>query len=220
MAGKVEYPGRDRHVRQVANYVRNTTRLRYSREELSHVCSFLGLVSEEREAFEKLVKKGVRLFPEAPEFHMMLGTLELEKGPFRANLPQARTHLEKGLERAQAEQASNPRAPEMIKEIRRVLSRIDTLTSGPLGLPFGASPFGGPEAPFGGPGSLPAQLLDIIESMGLDPADLDPYEDDDYDDEDDFEDIPLPLPRGPRPQPPQPGGRKGKGKKGKKRKKR
>ena len=170
LAGDVAYPGRDGHVRQVVDYLRRTTRVKYRREDLAQVCSFLGMADAKgaRELFEKQAKRGARLFPEAPEFPMMLGSIEMEKGPFRSNLGQARKHFSRALELAQALQAREPKAGAMLASIKDALSALDALSTGPMGFPFG---------PMGGP---PADLFEMFETMGFD-ADgpIEPGDDDD-----------------------------------------
>ena len=72
-------------------------------------CSFVVLVPKHGDLLEKLAKRGLKLFPDAPEFPMMMGTVEMEKGPFRANLDQARKHFEAALKLAQAQESSDPK---------------------------------------------------------------------------------------------------------------
>ena len=178
VAGDVVYPGRDEHVRQVVEYLRRTTRTKYRREELAKVCSFLGLARARgsRELFEKFARRGLKLFPEAPEFSMMLGSVEMEKGPFGGNLYQARKHFAKALELAEAQQAREPHVDAMVPKIREALSGLDDLMSGPMGFPFG---------PFGRRGGPASDLFEMFDVMDIDPDD--PFGTDD--------DAPAPAPR-------------------------
>lgn len=210
LAGDVPYTGRDTHARQVADYLRRTTRLKYRREDLASACSFLGLIPRERKLFETLAAKGSRNFPDAPEFPMMLGAFEMEKGPFRADLPKARRLLEKGLHLAEAQAPADPRAAAMVPKLRETLTSLEDLAALPMHSPFGAFPFGGPGSPLPDPSSLPPHVLDMIETIagqaGIDPEDLfgdeDEYDDDDFGDLFGDEDEGPPLPPGPRPRPP------------------
>ena len=111
LAGKIDYPGRDKHVGQVADYLRRTTRIKYTREDLTHACGFLGGVPKERELLEKLAKRGIKLFPDAPQFPLMLGSLEMEKGPYGADLRLARRHLDAALNWPYPWRRPTPRPP-------------------------------------------------------------------------------------------------------------
>lgn len=176
LAGEVAYPGRDEHAKQVADYLRRTTRIKYSRDDLSHACGFLGLAPGHRDLFEKLAKRGLKLFPDAPEFPMMLGSIEVEKGPYLANLGQARRHFEAALELAEAQASGDPKAAAMLPSIRQALTALNDLAAGPMGLPF--------SFPAGGKGPAPGGMLDAFEAMmagagiGLDDADFEPEGDD------------------------------------------
>ncbi len=207
LAEDVSYTGRESHVRQVVDYLRRTTRLTYRRADLAEVCGLLGLVPRERKLFETLVRRGVKHFPDAPEFLLMLGALELEKGPFGGDLRGAQRHFERALSLAEAQAMTDPKAAALVPRIRESLTGLEDLTSGPFGSPFGGSPFGG--SPFGGPGgrmpdpsTLPPELLDMFEgladAMGFDPDDL-------FDDDDDDDGGPgpfsTPAPRPRRPSP-------------------
>ncbi len=167
------YPGRDEHVKQVADYLRRTTRIKYQRDDLARVCSFLSQIPQEKDLYEKMVKKGLKLFPEAPIFLMLAGALELQKGAFRGNLTTAHKHFEKALERAQA--SSDPRDAQLLPKIKENLSLLSGLTSGPPGFPF----------PFAGFGS------------GAGPGFFDMFDLDDDEFDDEFDDEPAPrAPRG------------------------
>lgn len=226
LASDISYPGRVEHVRQVADYLRPATRLKYSREDLVRICQFLIQLPEERDTAEKMARRGTKLFPDVPEFFTILGSLEMSKGSYGGNLWQARRHFETALSLAQAQASSDPRAAALLPKIKQSLSMIEALTSGPMGLPFASLPFGGP-----GPGpsmpdpsSLPLELIDMIEAMaddmGVDPEDLYGLEDEDEDffDEEGAFYPPPPLPSPPpppssRPRPPSPARKKGKKKK-------
>ena len=163
---------------------------------------------DQRKLFETLAKRGDRLFPDAPEFPMLLGAFEMQKGPFRGDLTRARRHFEKALKLAEAQAPTDPKAAALLPKVRETLTTLEDLTAGPLGLPFGCLPFGGPGSPLPDPSSLPPELLDMIEAMGglegLDPEDLfDEFDDDGFDDYWD-EGPPAPSPPLPRPRRPDP----------------
>jgi tetratricopeptide (TPR) repeat protein len=188
VGGKIAYPGRDEHSKQVMDYLRRTTRIKYSsRDDLANACTFAVMVPNHGDLLEKLAKRGLKLFPDAPEFPMMLGGAEMEKGPFRADLAKVRKHFESALKLAQAEESSNPKVAEMIPRIKDALSAVNDLFGGPMmGLPFPGGPKGGP----------PASFLDAFEAM------MEEMGDDDFgpDDDDDGGWGPAPAPA-PRPRP-------------------
>ncbi|MEA2631738.1 MAG: hypothetical protein QOE66_1957, partial [Chloroflexota bacterium] len=202
LASDRDYPGRAEHVKQVADYLRRTTRIKYGLEDLVHVCAFLQLVPKEQDLLDKLARRGLKLFPEAPAMLMLAGSLEMQKGPFGGgNLTLARAHFQKALERAKA--SSDPRDAKLIPKLQEGLSGIADLFSHTMGLPFGG--FGG----FGG------GLDAMYEAMGrfMHGEFDDDYDDfdDDFDDDDDFDEELPPRPaRAPAPRP---------AKKGRKRKK-
>jgi tetratricopeptide (TPR) repeat protein len=182
----ISYPHRAEHVKQVVDYLRRTTRIKYYLEDLVRACTFLGLIPKERNLFLKLAQRGLKLFPGTPVFYTLSGSAELEKGPFGGNLPLARKHFEKALELAQ--KSSNPRDTALLPQIRESLSLLKDLTASPLGMPF-AGFGGGPFAGFG-----------MFGGLDFDPDD--PF-DDDWDDDDwDFADeIPIPPRPSRRPKP-------------------
>ncbi len=65
MSTDIEYPGRDRHVKELVAYLRRTTRLKYRREDIEKVCEFLCHVPKETELLEKLVKHGLKSHPQS-----------------------------------------------------------------------------------------------------------------------------------------------------------
>jgi tetratricopeptide (TPR) repeat protein len=184
LGGKVVYPGRDEHTQQVMDYLRRTTRIKYSsRDDLAHVCIFAMMVPNHGDLVEKLAKRGLTLFPDDPEFPMMLGGLEMENGPFRADLAKARKHFESALKLAQARQASDPKVAELIPKIKDALTALTDLLNSPMGLPFRA----------GGKGDPTASLFDAFEAMMAEMED-DPGELFDDDDEG-WDPAPAPSPR-------------------------
>ena len=137
LIGDVKYSDRDDHVRQVVEYIGRTTRLKYNRDGLNHVCNLLQQMPLQSELLLKLVKRGLKLFPDAPEFPMQMGMLELAKGPLRASVRLARGYLETALKLARPRAATDPRAALLIPEVERLLSGLNELSEGPMG--FGGS---------------------------------------------------------------------------------
>jgi tetratricopeptide (TPR) repeat protein len=183
LSEKINYPEREEHIEQVMAYLRRTTRIKYSsRDDLANACTFAVMVPKQGDLVEKLAKRGLTLFPDAPDFPMMLGTIEMEKGPFRADVAKARKSFESALKLAQ--QASDPKAAAMVPQIKNALSVVTDLLNSPMGMPFAS----------GGKGAMPASLLDAFEAMMREQMDDDFFGPDDDDDEG-WAAAPTPSPR-------------------------
>jgi hypothetical protein len=119
----------------------------------------------------------------------MRGAAEMEKGPFRADLRQARQHYETALKLATAQESSDPKVAAMIPKIKQALTALTDLFDGPMGLGPAGLPF-----PAAGKGPTPGGIYTMLEEMmeaGLDPDDL-------FDPDDDEGWFPAPAPA-PRP---------------------
>jgi tetratricopeptide (TPR) repeat protein len=216
LAMEVEYTGRAGHLKDAVAYLRRTSRIKYRMEDLVDVCGFLANLPQESALFKKMVDRGIKNFPNVPTFWMLLGTLELQKGPMRGSLYVARTQFEMALKYAEA--SAEPRDQALIPKIRERLSMLSALMSNPLGM-IGSPFFGGPGFPMPSgspPGSGPHSPLEDLFDM------LDFDEDDDWDDDDWGDSLPFPFPMPPA-QPPPPSSKRKAGKsqsKGKKKRKR
>lgn len=194
-----------RHVTEVSDYIKRSSRIRFEKQDLVRVCKFLMMVPKEAALFEKLARRGAKSFPESPVFVMLTVGLDLKKGPFRVNLRQIKLRLDKALALAQA--SSEPEESGVVPTLKELLSQVAAVSSSPFGMPFRA---------FGG--KIPKDLLDVLEQMN--PEDLG-FVDDDFDeDEDDFDEDgefedrplfsrftdpgPLPGPERSRASPPDP----------------
>ena len=58
LVSNIEYPGRDKHVRDVRAYLGRTTRLKYRREDLETVCEFLAQLQKGDELLRKAGRTG------------------------------------------------------------------------------------------------------------------------------------------------------------------
>ena len=134
VGGDVKYPGRDAHVTQVVGYLLRATRVKYRLGDLVSVCNFLSLIPDKRDLFQKMVERGKKLFPTAPRFHLMAGTIEMEKGPLSGGLGRARESLERAL--ALAERSKDPLDAPLVPGIQQQLSMIKDLTHGMRSMPF------------------------------------------------------------------------------------
>ena len=183
VAGQVDYKGRDGHIKDVVDYLRRTTRIKYAHDNLAQACSLISLLDKEKKLFETLVKRGLKLFPNSPLFLMFSGALELQRGPLSGgNLRLAREQLEKALRLVS--ESSNPMETRLLPQIRESLSMLKDISSATMGMPFpgrgGGFPGGSRMGDFG-------SYFEIM--MG---EMLDDEEDDEFNDE--WDDEPPRLP--------------------------
>lgn len=138
----VKYPGKDVHVKQVLDYVRRASGVKFTRpDELENVCRFLTSLPKERPLLEKMAARGLKLFPKSPVFQTISGVIEIMKGPVAGgNLRRARQHFQKALALARAD--NNPEHAALVPRIQEKLSMIDTMmdTLPKLGAMLGRSP--------------------------------------------------------------------------------
>jgi hypothetical protein len=148
VAGKIEYPGRAGHVRDIVSYLRRTTRMKYAEPDLVHACVFLQHLDDQQPLLDKLANRGLKLFPKSPYFLHATTVLELSKGPFACDPKRCQKQLEKALSLAQASQ--NSRDIELIPTIKSSLSRVQDIREAMENVPFGRGGFAG-GMPFGIP---------------------------------------------------------------------
>lgn len=192
LVSDIEYPGRDKHVREVRAYLGRTARLKYRREDLETVCEFLAQLQKGDELLSKLVERGVREHRDSVLLHLMAGVLEVDKGPIRCRTHVAKEHLDKALSLAVA--SSRPAETRLIPRIKQISSVISELTSTPFASFFNG--FGG----FQSPGGVPGFPLGFPDDDDFD----DGLDDDDSDDDGPWfgRDLPRPGASG-RAKPPQ-----------------
>ena len=120
---KIAYPGKKKHIQMVAAYLGRTTRIKYARQDLIRACTFLELAGNHDELLKKLANRGVKLHPDTLEFPMLLGTMEMKKGPFKADFKQARKNFETALRLAEGEAKADPKVAALVPKIRQFLTR-------------------------------------------------------------------------------------------------
>jgi tetratricopeptide (TPR) repeat protein len=170
-----KYEGFEKHLAQVVDFIRPTTRLSYRADDLLAVCKLLAALPGETSLLTKLVKRGFKLFPEHPYFLLMEATCELDKKPFRAHAKRARELLEKALDRAQA--STDGQDAELVELIKKSLACARHVESHGAGLPFPS--YDDPEGiSFA---DLEALTQTLATMMGSEPFDFD---EDEYEDED------------------------------------
>ncbi len=193
VAAKVDYPGRATHIKEVVAYLGRSSRIKYGQKDLARVCTFLSLLPKELPLHEKLLKRGIKLFPNSPQFLFFAGVLELSKLSAGKGKPSvAFAHLQKA--RSLAEASSDPEIALILPKIREKLSFLEDMPKNMLGSPFGFN--GGPFRV--GPGSRTFDDFFKFMSSTTEDEDLDDEEEEPFDpDEDIFVDATA-RPRNPR----------------------
>lgn len=182
---KIDYPGRADHIKRIVGYLGRTNRTKYAHDDLEDVCFLLSLLPDQALCLEKMVKRGIKLFPDSPLFLTRAGALEFTKMKVGKGNPRtAIAHLKKA--RQIAEASNTPENARLLPKIREILSMLEDMSPGMPGFPFPG--FGG--GPFSGSGSR--GLEDFFEFLG-EMIGGDPF---DEDDDDFIDDEP-----GPRPPP-------------------
>jgi len=141
----VDYPGWPAHVKQLLAYVRRCSRVKWQPDDLRHVCDFVDAATDREEfaddfaLLEKLVRKGVRKFPDDPWLQWRAGEVEMDKGPMAADRRYAHRCFEKAAELA--EESDDPEVLEVASRAKRAASFLED-----VGMDAPAYHFGGPAA--------------------------------------------------------------------------
>ncbi len=118
------YENCDEHVKALLRYVRRCSRVKWHIEDLRSVCEFVDVAQEYR-ILNKLVKRGLRNFPQAAYPHWFAARLEIAKGPIEYDSRSALLHLQNTTRLASA--SSDPRDREVLdsaKQAETMLSDI------------------------------------------------------------------------------------------------
>ncbi|MFH1922741.1 MAG: hypothetical protein ABIP48_22995 [Planctomycetota bacterium] len=192
---EVDYSGRRDHVKHLLAYVRRCSHVKWAAGDLRNVCTFLETLAEQAEfsgdvrLLGKLVRKGLKKFPQEPAFHVMAGELEIAKGPAMCNRPYAQKCFQAALELAKS--SNEPGTAAVVERAKRKLTFL-----GEVGLePFEDycdvdddeddedNPFAGPMPsgffgpdfdphPDVSPGELFGIFVRACSEMGLDPEEV------------------------------------------------
>ena len=119
------YPQHQEHTRNLLQYVRRCSRVKWRPEDLRHVCEFLEQL-EELELLTKFAKKGIRNCPEIGYYHWLMGMAEIGKGPFRYNRRLTVERLQRAIELAS--KSSDPRDKQVVDGAKRCLSLIEDVS--------------------------------------------------------------------------------------------
>jgi len=187
---EVGYPGRWDHVKHLVAYLRRCTRVKWRAGDLRNVCAFLDALtdrpgfSNEVLLLEKLVRKGLKKFPDDATFHVLAGELEIARGPVRCNRRYARRCFERALELAK--RSNDPGMADVVERAKAKLTFLEEVELDPDydddedydDNPFAGPPPGGffdPELDgfaHGAPGNLFSMFLEACAQMGLDPEEV------------------------------------------------
>jgi hypothetical protein len=146
MLSNIAYPGRERHVSLVADYLERASRLKYERREIEAVCKFLGCLPHKTKLLEKRVQQGLKQHPTSVALNLRAGLLELGREHQRYAGDKAGRYLETALKLAEA--STTPEDADLLPSIRNALTLVNEMREPPLG--FGQ--FGGGDFPFPLPG--------------------------------------------------------------------
>jgi Tfp pilus assembly protein PilF len=163
LLAKIDYPGRAGHMQEVVRYLGRTTRIKYVEDDLVLACKFLD-ATEKEALFDKLGRRGLKLFPNSPFFLHLAAEQEIENGPWRCDLEYAHSLLSRALPLAQASQ--KPADQKLIPGIRETLSKLDDIREAMQSLPI--PPGGMPRTPR----EMQRMLANMLNSF--------PGEDDDF----------------------------------------
>ncbi len=187
LSSGIDYPGRSVHLEQVLGYVKRCGQVRWDACDLRDVCLFLktapakAQLPEESDLLRKLVRRGLKKFPETPDFPFMAGVLELDKGPRRCKRGLARRYFEQARDLARK---SGPDYAYLADKAEHELTFLAEVSETPWGASSGMPGGGGygwrfdeedqeedDFDPFENihPGKMFAEFVRTCEAMGLDP---------------------------------------------------
>ncbi len=132
------------HLRGIVAYLKRSSALlrnslkAFQPDELVDICQFLALLPNEAELFERLVRKGVKAFPDSVYFLAYDSKIEFDRGPFRADTGRLRKQLEHA--RKLLENSRDPRELALTGKVRELLGIVRSTLAG-----ASPSPFDGPE---------------------------------------------------------------------------
>ena len=119
------YPQHQEHTRNLLQYVRRCSRVKWRPEDLRHVCEFLEQ-SDELKQLTKFAKKGIKQCPEIGYFHLLMGMVEIGKGPFRYNRQLTVEQLQRAIELAS--KSTDPRDKQVVENAKRLISLVEDVS--------------------------------------------------------------------------------------------
>ncbi len=122
LSASEQYEGCQQHVETLLKYVRRCSRVKWRAEDLRQVCEFVSNTNDE-DLLAKLVKRGLRNFPQAAYLHGHAGDLEIKKGPVYCNRAKAFRYLEQAIQYGTA--SGDPRDEAVVEAARQAKSFLD-----------------------------------------------------------------------------------------------
>jgi hypothetical protein len=119
------YDGCEEHVEALRKYVGRCSRVKWQPEDLRQVCEFLD-AAEDYRTLEKLLKRGLRSFPQMAQLHWLASKVEITKGAWNSNRDKAQNHLEDAIR--WGESSSDPRDKELVERAKRAMSLLDNIS--------------------------------------------------------------------------------------------
>jgi hypothetical protein len=119
------YDGCDEHVEALRKYVARCSRVKWQAEDLRQACEFLD-TAEDYRTLEKLLKRGLRSFPQSARLHWLASKVEITKGPWNCSRDKAQNHLEDVIR--WGESSSDPRDKELVEPAKRAMSLLDNVS--------------------------------------------------------------------------------------------
>ena len=187
----IEYAGRAKHSSSVVACLKRSTTGKLNQGDLIAVCEFLSLLPHEAKLYDKLVRKGVKAYPDSVYFLVFDAQIEFDLGPYEGNVQRMRKNLERAHELIEKNQ--NPHEAVYAEKVKKLLGLVRTLTRNKSDLPdgFPGGPFGGMP---GGMPDLPRGMFEMFNRV------LDEMQDEEVPEEgDDFSFFFDPQGRGGRP---------------------
>jgi hypothetical protein len=177
LASEPEDADYEPYIERVLEYIRGCTRVRWEASDLRAVCIFLESVvidegfSDDEGLLKKLAQRGRKDFPHEPVFPLILGNLEMDKGPFYCDRRFAKQCFEQVVQAARA--SRSPRDARLAEAAERKLTFLNEVGAESVPLPFGGPAFFDEAEDEDDSAEFPAELGEVFarmcESMGLAP---------------------------------------------------
>jgi hypothetical protein len=103
-------------------YVRRCSRVKWDLEDLRHVCQFLDATGDDH-TLKKVLKRGLRSFPEAAYLHWFAAKMELDKGSLGCHRRRCKGHLCETIRLAAA--SEDPRDRDLAERAQRARTLLE-----------------------------------------------------------------------------------------------
>ncbi len=117
-----QYGSRDEHVQILLKYVHRCSRVKWQVNDLRDVCAFLS-TAEDFTTLEKMVKRGLRSFPQAAYLHWFAAQAEIGKGPYRCDRFGTLDHLREAIRLGSS--SGDPRDKKVVDVAKQAQTLLD-----------------------------------------------------------------------------------------------